>query len=234
MKIPLPIEGFEGRSIFLVIRMIGQPKIQVDGEFISKKDKSFTLQDNAGKAVTITLKKHWIDSLPRVEVDNVPFPLRPPLQWYDYLVFGMPLGLGIPAGLFGMSMGGIGALLSFRLFRRQNTDFSRYAWSGGVSILTIGLFLLYWVNTSSTFLMDEALKQEIEEYMVGAEVTWKENNILNAMQLDQQGRRLLSQGKHQEVYDIYRKVLTISYQQGSLQGIMNSLGGLTSVFQIYG
>lgn len=231
MKIHLPIKGFEGRHIILLIRLIRPPTIQVDGEFISGKNGVFIIRDNTGNEVTIKLKKNWVDSLPRVEIDEVPFPISSTLHWYDYLFIGIPLALAIPGGLFGGLVGLFCSLLSLRALRSQHTPMAQYALSSCLSILIPGLLLFSWVNNSSALFSDDSLTQEIEGLIDGIQVPWNENNILYAMQLDQQGRKLMSQGKDQEVYDIYRKVLAISYKQGSLQGIMNSLGGLSSVFQ---
>ena len=231
MKLPLLVQGFEGRDLFLSIRFIGDSKISIDGNPLPGKKGTFIVQDNAGREVTIVLKKHWIDRVPQIEIDHVPLNICPPLTWYDRLLIGFPLFLTVISGFIGGFIGLLGSLLTLRVFRSLGGPTTRYSLTTLTSLVIVGSFLFYWVNTSSHALLDHSLKQDIEAYTDGIETPWKENNILYAMQLDQQGRQLLSEGKDQEVYDIYRKVLNISYQQGSLQGIMNSLMGLSSVFE---
>ena len=231
MKLPLHIEGLQGPALHLSVGFIGNPKIICNGELLKGTRGIYKVKDHAGNDVTISIKKNWIDRLPHVEINNVPINIGSSLTWYDRLLIGFPLFLAVPAGLSGGMVGLLCSVLSLRVFRGLETSSIRYGLSALTSIVITGTFLLYWINSGSAYALDDPLKKDLQRYMDGVEVSWQDNNIPNAMRLDQQGRKLWSQGKEKEVYDIYQKVLAISYDHGSLQGIMNSLGMLSLVFE---
>lgn len=78
--------------------------------------------------------------------------------------------------------------------------------------------------------LDEATKAEIRARFEGITIKPNENNIQYAIKLDHgTGRKLIAEGNHSAAYQVYRKLLAISYQQGSLMGVGIGLGVLSNI-----
>jgi CHAT domain-containing protein len=78
--------------------------------------------------------------------------------------------------------------------------------------------------------LDPDVVHTIERFIAGVTVLPAENNLNYAIKLDHStGRSLHNQFKYQEAYEVYRKVLKISYDQGSLRGIQIALGVISDV-----
>ncbi len=84
-------------------------------------------------------------------------------------------------------------------------------------------------DRTASLSLDEETKAEIVDYFKGVRVPPEENNLDFARGLDSVGRSQLSEGNDEEAYSTYRKVLAISYQQGSLKGIAAALLALSEV-----
>ncbi len=75
-------------------------------------------------------------------------------------------------------------------------------------------------DQSASLGLDEETKAKIRHYFEGVSIDPKENTLDHAISLDHSvGRPQLAQGKYREAYGTYKKVLAISYRQGSLMGI---------------
>jgi len=91
------------------------------------------------------------------------------------------------------------------------------------------------VDVSASLPLDEDTKEKIRHYIDGVRIEPHENNLDHAISLDHSvGRPQLSAGNLREAYETYRKVLAISYYQGSLMGIGIGLGILVKVAQSVG
>ncbi len=77
--------------------------------------------------------------------------------------------------------------------------------------------------------LDQETKAEIIDYFRRLRVPPEENNLDFAQSLDSVGRSQVSEGKDEEAYSTYQKILAISYQQGSLKGIRTALLALAEV-----
>lgn len=85
---------------------------------------------------------------------------------------------------------------------------------------------------SSSLNLDAYAVKTIKHLTAGVVVLPKENNIGFATQLDHgQGRPLLNKRKYKETYEIYQKILKISYDNDSLMGISIALGVMGHVFK---
>ncbi|MCK5477542.1 MAG: hypothetical protein KAI44_01365, partial [Methylococcales bacterium] len=81
--------------------------------------------------------------------------------------------------------------------------------------------------------LSESIKSDIRSYIAGITINPKENNLQYAIKLDHGvGRKAIASGNNKKAYEVYKKVLAISYQQGSLMGISIGLGSLSNI--IYG
>ena len=78
--------------------------------------------------------------------------------------------------------------------------------------------------------LDEETKAAIRTYFDGVTVLPEENSVQYAIRLDHgRGRKEIAAGNHKSAYDTYRKVLAISYNQGSLMGVAIGLGVLSNI-----
>ncbi len=231
MKLHIPYPGFERRKLHLRVRVFRSPQVMVDGIPITPQKGIYQIQDDEGLNTCLRLKNNWVDPLPSIEINDTRISVGKPLKWYDYLLIGSPLCLFFPAGLFGGFIGILATYVSLRLFRWPNTGKASYGFSALASFLAITSFLIYWMKTSPEFILDTKTQNEILAYIEDIDVPWHQNNIPYAMQLDRTGRAAWAEGHNREVYDIYRKIIAISYSQGSLQGIFNGLGMLSTLFQ---
>ena len=80
------------------------------------------------------------------------------------------------------------------------------------------------------FSLDERTENQILRYIQDVVVPVEENNIPFAMQLDHDvGRPAVSNGQFKEAYEVYQKILAISYRKKSLIGLSIGLGMLARV-----
>ncbi len=85
-------------------------------------------------------------------------------------------------------------------------------------------------DKSATLKLDEPTKQAIMKYFDGVSVDAKENDLNHAIQLDHGvGRPQLDRGETRAALGTYRKILAISYLQGSLMGVGIALNSLATV-----
>jgi CHAT domain-containing protein len=87
-------------------------------------------------------------------------------------------------------------------------------------------------DSSATLPFDEETKTDIRHYFEGIDVDPQENNVGEAIRLDQTvGRSQLANGQYREAYRTYQKVLAISYRQANPMGIGIALNVMGSVAQ---
>ena len=84
-------------------------------------------------------------------------------------------------------------------------------------------------DRTASLALDEETKAEIVDYFKGVRIPPEENNLDFAQSLDSVGRSQISEGNDEEAYSTYKKVLAISYQQGSLKGVGTALLALSEV-----
>ncbi len=85
-------------------------------------------------------------------------------------------------------------------------------------------------DKSATLKLDEPTKQAIMKYFDGVSVDAKENELNHAIQLDHGvGRPQISRGEIRAALATYKKILAISYLQGSLMGVGIALNSLATV-----
>lgn len=88
-------------------------------------------------------------------------------------------------------------------------------------------------NKSKELAVSESVKSDIRSYFTGIKISPKENNLQYAIKLDHgTGRKAIASGNKKKAYEVYKKVLAISYHQGSLMGVGIGLGALSNI--IYG
>jgi CHAT domain-containing protein len=83
--------------------------------------------------------------------------------------------------------------------------------------------------------LDEKTRKQIEEFIKGIHIKPGENNVKYAIRLDHSvGRKQVSQGKYKDAYNTYKKILAISYNNGSLHGISIGLGMIAYTINLTG
>ena len=90
-------------------------------------------------------------------------------------------------------------------------------------------------NQAKKLNLDEATKAEIRPYFAGIKLLDKERTVAYAMKLDGGiGSKLYEAGKYRQAYPVYQKVLAISYDQGSLQGVGRSFSIISVIMREMG
>jgi CHAT domain-containing protein len=88
-------------------------------------------------------------------------------------------------------------------------------------------------DKSKNLALSESIKSDIRSYFIGITISPEENNLQYAIKLDHGvGRKAIASGNNKKGYEVYKKVLAISYHQGSLMGVGIGLGALSNI--IYG
>ncbi|HFD11786.1 MAG TPA: hypothetical protein ENJ32_04885, partial [Crenotrichaceae bacterium] len=88
------------------------------------------------------------------------------------------------------------------------------------------------VDKKQELALDAKTQAQIKAYFEGVNIKPEENSLAYAIQLDHSvGRKHQLSGNFKAVYETYRKILAISYNQGSLMGMGISLGALSGVMQ---
>lgn len=76
---------------------------------------------------------------------------------------------------------------------------------------------------------EDALRT-VENYLRGVRLTAREDTVSHAISLDHdKGRPAINQGDYSRAYDIYRKILAISYNHTSLMGLGISIGQIATI-----
>lgn len=169
MDIPIDIKGFEGRSILLRIRFFKRPQVVLDEKIVWLINKRFTLKRNDGRAVSISLKRRFLDPIPNLVMGAEAIVAAPAHRWFTYIVLLLPLSL-IPLGWFfgkltGTLLGVPWALgtvfITSRVLRYVQDSGVKHLISGGI-LLGSGVTLIGSIMAIS--MMPRA--QSVKEYEV--------------------------------------------------------------------
>ena len=77
----------------------------------------FLPAETEGETVTVRFKNAFLDTVPLVIVNEKMVRLLPPLIWWQYLLFALPLGLILVGGALGGLIGAVCAYGNVALFR---------------------------------------------------------------------------------------------------------------------
>ena len=233
MDFPIEYQGLRDKNLAVRLGLWSFPRLVEKGIPLKPQKGKYSVQDSAGNDIDIQFKKKMVDPLPQVKIGDELLSLAPPFSWVERFIIFFPLVMLM------YLTGLIGALLSLlvlglipRIVRMGQSQIVTYGTSVLLSLSILGVAYSYEWTQSPQFLLDKESNEDIQEYIAGLEVPFHQNNIPYAIKISQiDGKQALSEGNYKQAYEIYQKVLAISYKQGSVQGTAVSLGALTSVYE---
>ncbi len=233
MDYPIEHREFEPNEVSLRLGYLGNPVLMAKGIPVKPKNGVHYVQDKHNQEIPVRLKKNLLDPLPQVQIEDETLSLAPPFAWCEFLIFSLPLLLLVYlVGLWGLVLGLIGVYVNSRIFRSGVHPVVGYGVSVLLGMSFVGGAYAFEFIHGPKFLLDEEARKDIQSYIADVEIPLQHNNIPYAIQIDQlDGKKALSEGRHKDAYEIYRKVLAISYGKGNLMGTGIGLGSLAAIFE---
>lgn len=77
---------------------------------------------------------------PQLVIGDQVINLEEPLKWYQWVLAGLPMAMGLIGGALGAIAGLIGLTISAKVFRTEMKSVLKYIVSGWVSILAVAGF----------------------------------------------------------------------------------------------
>jgi len=233
MDFLIDYQGFEGKGLAIRLGFFGNPRLVASGAPLKRKGQTYHVRDNTGKEIAIRLKKKLLDPLPNIQIGDEILSLAPPFTWREHLIILLPLLILVYlAGLTGGFLGLLGMYLTSRIVRCSQSKITGYGIGVLISLTMLGIAYSYEWTNNPQFLLDEEFNKEIQQYISGVEVPFHQNNIAYAIKISHfDGKKAISEGRYKDAYEIYRKVLAISYEQGNLMGTGIGLGMLADIFE---
>lgn len=118
------------------------PKLLLDGAPVERKRGKYSVTGDSGSEIAVELRNIWVDPVPRLKIAGEPVELAPPLKSYEYAWAGVPLLLVFAGGAIGGLFGGLGAMVSGRIFRSDRGALAKY---GLTLLVTLGAAVAYFV-----------------------------------------------------------------------------------------
>ncbi|RDV37681.1 hypothetical protein DV096_11195 [Bradymonadaceae bacterium TMQ3] len=135
MKFRVNHPRFQTKRIVITSSFIGKPKLCADEDTFTEMNVQYHVADDAGEWVPFELQKsNLFDPVPRLLIDNEPFEIAPPLQWYEWAWVGIPFLLIPTAGCLGGGIGSMAIMLNVLVFRGLQRGFVRWALTFAISM----------------------------------------------------------------------------------------------------
>lgn len=123
----------------------GKSTLIMDNEILEKADekgKPFLIPINDAEFVKAFPISSFPDSISVLEINGEKIQILEKLEWYQYVIGGLPVLLLFVGGAIGGGIGAFGAATNFSIFRQEGSDISKYLKVVGV---IVGSYLLYLV-----------------------------------------------------------------------------------------
>ncbi|WP_080057586.1 hypothetical protein [Spirosoma aerolatum] len=121
----------------------GKSKLIMDNEILEKideKGKPFLIPTHDAGFVKAFPKSSFPDAISVLEINGENIQILERLEWYQYVIGGLPILLLFVGGAIGGGIGAVGAVTNFSIFRQEGSDISKYLKVIGV---IVGSYLLY-------------------------------------------------------------------------------------------
>ncbi len=115
----------------------------MDNEILKKADeigKPFLIPNHNAEFVKAFPKSSFPDSISVLEINGEKIHILEKLEWYQYVIGGLPILLLFVGGAIGGGIGAVGSITNFSIFRQEGSSISKYLKVIGV---IVGSYLLY-------------------------------------------------------------------------------------------
>lgn len=147
MRFPVEASGFKRRPLEVETSgfFTGASLLQ-DGERAPKGPKRGTyllIRDDGTSAVArLKTSAFMVDPVPAIEIEGERFHAVRPLRWHEMVWIGLPILLIFVGGALGAIVGAVAASASATVFRSERPAAVRYALTGGLSILSVIVYIV--------------------------------------------------------------------------------------------
>lgn len=118
---------------------------EIPVERSAKKEKPFLIKTNDGAVVEAILKNSFPDMTLILEIAGKKYPITRKLQWYEYIIGGLPLLLVFIGGLLGGAIGGGCTVVNYMILRGGGSQISKYLKVAGI---IVACYCAYFLITS--------------------------------------------------------------------------------------
>ncbi|WP_338813336.1 hypothetical protein V9L05_18400 [Bernardetia sp. Wsw4-3y2] len=127
MKYKFQLPNFPN-SIFEIEKSIwtGKSKLHKDNVLVERskeKGKPFLIPTDSGQVVK-AYPRSASDFTPTLEIDGVKHHVASKLEWFQYVLGGLPMLLVIVGGALGALIGMLGVYISYDIFRQNSSTLS--------------------------------------------------------------------------------------------------------------
>ncbi|WP_106543914.1 hypothetical protein [Prolixibacter denitrificans] len=149
MELPINLPELEDNTLKLIVpRVMGKPKVMYNGREVQKQNNRFSISNGSGQPILITLKNNYLDSVPKVFINDQEKQIVKPLKWYEYIWMGLPILMALQGGILGALLGFVAIRLNSIIFRNDKSQVVKYLTTLGVNVLIVTLYLVVVVLLS--------------------------------------------------------------------------------------
>lgn len=117
-------------------------KDDIEIEQSREKGKPFIIPRENQDIVKAFPKTTYPELIPAFEINGTKYEILEKLEWYKYLIGGLPLILIFIGGGVGGAIGALGALLNFNIFRQDGVEINKYLKVIGISLASVFLYIV--------------------------------------------------------------------------------------------
>lgn len=138
------IPGFQSQRIAIETgNYWSDPQLLLSGTPVEGRGGHYTIRNDAGEDVAVTLKRNFFDPIPTLHVGSNSIELARPFTWYERIWMGIPFILVVYGGSVGVLFGVGAAYANARIFRGNRVMVAKY---GLTAVVSLVMFLGYMVS----------------------------------------------------------------------------------------
>ena len=132
----------------------GKTKLFMDNQLLERskeKGRPFFIPLDNGEYVKAFPKKNSLEVIPNLEINGSVHQIIERLTWYQYTLVAIPLLLILLGGMLGGGFGGVGSFLILSIFRKEQSNVSKYLKVIAVILTTYVAYYLIAINLIRLF-----------------------------------------------------------------------------------
>ncbi len=107
-----------------------------------EKGKPFLISKTNGDIVKAYPKSSFPEFIPTLEINGNKYQIVEKLQWFQYILGGLPILLLFVGGAIGGAIGAVGSMVNFSIFRQDGPETLKYLKVIGVVIVSFSLYFI--------------------------------------------------------------------------------------------